>query len=193
MQTPIVLIGPMAAGKTTVAALLAARLNAVHIELDELRWDYYAEIGYDEAHAKKLREEHGFLAVYRYWKPFELHAVERVLADHPAGVISFGAGHSVYEDPALFERARQALAPYEHVILLIPCADPAAAAAILNERLEAQLNQWGETLSPETMGMNDHFVNHPSNAALAKHVVYTQGITPQETCEAIERLLRVTA
>ena len=37
-----------------------------------------------------------------------------------------------------------------------------------------------------------HFVTHPSNAALAKHIVYTQGKTPEETRdEILQRLGRM--
>jgi adenylate kinase family enzyme len=46
--TPILFIGPVRAGKSTVVHLVAARLKLPHISLDELRWSYYREIGYEE-------------------------------------------------------------------------------------------------------------------------------------------------
>src|SRR5919199_1093078 len=99
-----VLIGPVRAGKTTVAALLAQHLALAHVSLDAIRLRYYREIGYDEEHARQLREREGFAGLYRYWKPFEAYAVERVLAEHRDAVVDFGAGHSVQDDPRLFAR-----------------------------------------------------------------------------------------
>jgi shikimate kinase len=189
MDLPIILIGPMEAGKTTIAGLLAQKLNLVHYELDEKRWDYYQEIGYDEALAEKIRAEEGFPGVYRYWKPFEIHAVERVLTDCEDGVISFGAGHSVYEDAQLFERAQLALQPFANVILLLPSRDTDESVEILKKRFREHLKAEGMDASPQSLEMIEHFIRHPSNRRLAKRVVYTIGQTPQQTCDGILQLL----
>ena len=173
----IVLIGPIGAGKSTVGTLLAEALRLPQVRMDEVRRQYYAEIGYTRAQEDQLRESGGFEAVYWYWKPFEVHAVERVLADHRNCVIDFGAGHSVYEDPRLFERARRALAPYRNVILLLPSPDPDESVRVLRERSR-------EPAGP-TIDFCDHFVRHPSNAALATRTVYTLGRTPRQTCDEI--------
>lgn len=190
MELPVLLIGPMFAGKSTVGELLAQRLGVPFYELDNLRWDYYAEIGYDGAYADKLRKERGFEAMYQYWKPFEIHAVERAVAERCDGVISFGAGHSVYEDAALLERAERALAPIANVILLLPSADAAEASATLKERFIEVGRQEGFTPTEQSLGMIDHFLQHPSNARLAKHVIYTNGRSPEQTCEEILKILK---
>lgn len=43
----IILIGPTGIGKTTVSKLLAERLGMPRVALDEIRFGYYKEIGYD--------------------------------------------------------------------------------------------------------------------------------------------------
>ncbi|MBP5977492.1 hypothetical protein HW132_33470 [Brasilonema sp. CT11] len=48
MKSDIILIGPIAAGKTTIGALLAHRLSLPQYSMDERRWDYYKAIGYDK-------------------------------------------------------------------------------------------------------------------------------------------------
>ena len=177
----IVLIGPVRAGKSTVGAMLAARLDVPLHQLDAMRDEYYHEIGYDDAYAQRLRDERGWEARYRYWKPFEVHAVERFLSEHPTGVLDFGAGHSVQEEPALFGRVRRALAPYRNVVLLLPSPNPEESVRILKER-------YGGLVS-NGVDFDRHFVTHHSNHDLATLVVYTKGKTPEETCaEILQRI-----
>jgi shikimate kinase len=184
LDLPILLIGPMAAGKTTIARYLAQKLGLVQHELDDRRWDYYNEIGYDPALAAQIHSQKGLTALARgYWKPFEIHAVERGLADFADGVISFGAGHSVYEDDVQFERIQRLLAPYKNVILLLPCADLDESAAILKERYIAQ--EPDIEPDPQALEMIDFFLRDPSNQRLAKQVIYTKGKSPEETCEEV--------
>ena len=130
----IIMIGPSGTGKSTLAKLLAQKLALPQVSLDQARWTYYAEIGYDQEYARNLRETQGFPALVRYWEQFGAHAVERVLADHHDCVIDFGAGHSVYEDDAAFRRVQQALAPYPNLVLVLPSPDPDESIRILFER-----------------------------------------------------------
>lgn len=179
----------MCAGKTTVGGLLAQKLGLPYYDLDDRRWAYYEEVGYDKALADQIRQEAGFNGLYQYWKPFEAHAVERVVTDCPDGVISFGAGHSVYTDSALFARVAQALAPCRHVFLLLPSKDLAEAQAILAQRFRKLGEAEGFEPDPQTLALNAHFLHHPSNRRLASHTVYTDGQTPAQTCETILRLV----
>jgi shikimate kinase len=180
----IILIGPIGAGKTTIGELLSKKLNRRWVQVDEIRDGYYKEIGYDESVA---REKHklGIPALIEYWKPFEVHAVERILAEYQNCVIDFGAGHSVYEDPALLARAKAALAPFPYVILLLPSPDIDESLAILMGRLDDEQNAVRDVI----FNLNQHFLRHPSNAELAKITVYTKDKLPEETCDEIIRKL----
>jgi shikimate kinase len=177
MSTDIILIGPIGAGKSTQGKLLSEKLGLPRCDMDRLRFDYYKEIGYDEAVAQQLAEKEGFLSKYRYWKAFEIHAVERLLAEHRNCVIDFGAGHSVYEDEAHFARAQRALAPYVNVVLLLPSPDLDESVRLLNERTGS--------LVAQDFDFCEHFVKHHSNHDLARIVVYTHGKTPEETRDEI--------
>jgi hypothetical protein len=146
-------------------------------EMDSVRWDFYREIGWNEADQEAADKRGGFKAVYEYWKPFELHAVERILSDASDCVIDFGAGHSVFEDEAMLARAERALASFANVVLLLPSPDDAESVRLLRER----------TGDAESNGLDfhEHFVRHPSNRRLAKHVVHTAGRTAEETRDEI--------
>jgi hypothetical protein len=197
MRSPLILIGPMHAGKSTIARLLAERWGVRRICMDHVRWDYYREIGYDEARQKEAYERGGaFGGMVAYWKPFEAHAVERLLADVTSAgagatercVIDFGAGHSVYEDPALFARVHKALMPHP-VVLLLPSPDPEESIVILRARREALHPQRIGKPPDDVDDVNKHFVHHPSNGRLAKFTVYTRDRTPEQTVEEIASLI----
>jgi shikimate kinase len=181
-NTTIILIGPIRVGKSTIGKLLAEKLDIPQCPMDAVRWDYYKEIGYDENLAKQIREKEGFLGLYRYWKPFEAYAVERILSEHSNCVIDFGAGHSVYEDDELFTRIQQILAPYENIVLILPSEDLDESVQILNER--------NGGIVSNGFDFNEHFVKHHSNHDLAKIVVYTKEKSPEETRDEILRLVK---
>src|SRR5262245_675725 len=137
MTASIVLIGPGNAGKTTLSKLLGAALGWPAIDLDNVRWDYFAQIGYDAAKAKEIRQTGGMPALATYWKPFDIYSVECFTRDYPVQhVLAFGAGQSVYDDEAMFQRAQAALAPFPHVILLLPSPDVDESVHITRARLK---------------------------------------------------------
>lgn len=172
----VFLIGPVGAGKSTLGKLLAQRLGRPQVAMDNIRWDYYKEIGYDEAVQREIDEREGFVGVYRYWKPFEAHAVERALQDHRACVMDFGAGHSVREHDADFSRIQALLAPYPNVVLLLPSPDLDESVAILEERNTPKIGD---------VPLTRYLVTHPAFRTMATHVVYTHDRTPEEISAAI--------
>ena len=182
MNFKVILIGPISAGKSTLSNLIAEKLGIPCRHMDQVRIRYYKEIGYDDDLAEQINRKDGFLGLYRYWKPFEAHAVERLLSENEDVVIDFGGGHSVYEDDALFARVQKVMAPYPYVILILPSRDKEKSLKILNDRT-------GGVVS-EGFDFHEHFVSHHSNYDLAKHIVYTEGKTPVETCAEIIDLIK---
>jgi hypothetical protein len=82
MDSTIILIGPMSAGKSTIGGLLAEKLGWPRYSLDEKRWEYYQEIGYDEAFADNIRQAEGMEGLLRYWKPFEADSRTLQINEH---------------------------------------------------------------------------------------------------------------
>jgi shikimate kinase len=184
-ETTIVLIGPICAGKSSVAKILAAKLGLPQYTMDDLRWELFADTDYDKNVARQLHEAGDTLGRLEYMKPFEAVAVERIVAEKRGGVIDFGAGHSVYEDEELLGRVERALAPVEYVILLLPSPDPDESTRVLNARFRELLDREVGQVDEKLLALNEHFVRHPSNRRLAKLVVYTGGKTAEETAEEI--------
>ena len=175
----IILIGPICAGKSTVAEILSDKTGIHQRPMDDLRFDYYKEIGFSEEKQNKIRENDGYMAMYEYWKPFEAHAVKRVLEDYPNFIHDFGAGHSVYEDEDLFKEVNDALSNYENIFLLLPSQNEMESINVLNERLKEV------TTNKDAYKLNEHFVEHKSNKLLAKHIIYTNGKTPEMVADTI--------
>ena len=141
------------------------------------------EVGYEESVEKQMLERDGHYGnVFRYRKPFEAHMVERLLAEHPDCVIDFGASQSVYENESDFERVRRSLAPFAHVVLLLPSPDRERSLSILKRRT------WNGVAGG--FDFQAYFLQHPSNYRLATMTIYTEGSTPDQSCaEIIARIV----
>jgi len=179
---PVLFIGPVRAGKTTLARLVSSQLGLPTISLDDLRWKYYSEIGYDENLAKQIRSEGGFLALLFYRQLFDPYSVERVLGDHPGAVIDFGAGVGPYENQQQLKRMRELFEPIPNTFLLLPSPDVEETLQIL---LERDINPPADL----KFDINAHFLHHPGYRILAKHIIYNKDQTPELTCDEVIRLL----
>ena len=177
MKSEIILIGPIGSGKSTIAELISLKTGLPRRSMDELRWKYYDEIGYDRDLVRHHYVREGCWGIYRYWKPFEPHAVKRLLSECDSCIIELGAGSTVYEDESLFKEIHETLTHYPYVVLLLPSPDLQESVEILHAR--AQYIPDGQD------SINEHLIYHPSNRALAKFTVYTKHKTPEETCDEI--------
>ena len=178
----IILIGPPDTGKSTLGELLADHLQRPRAPVDQLRRGYYEEVGYQEDVRQRIQRAEGFAGVVRYWKQFDLHAVERTLAEHPGHVIDFGAGHSIFDEPDRAERLQALLRPYPNVILLLPTPDPDESTAILHERRRTRIGIDG-------IELNRFLLESPCNRQLATHIVYTEHKSAEQTRDEILQFL----
>lgn len=191
MNLPVILIGPIGAGKTTVGRLLAESLDLPLCSADDVRSGYYEKVGYDKSLASATSApEQGIRAVLRYAEPFDAQMIKMLMADYQQSIIDLGASNSVYEDKELLAQVELVLAPHPNVILLIPSPDRKESAEILKDRLTRMLTEAGKPFSEELCKLNSYFIQHSSNYRLAKQIIYTKGKTSGNIRdEIIERLV----
>jgi len=172
----------MASGKSTIGSLVARQLARTHIELDDHRWRYYDEIGFDHELARTLHARGDTRAILDYSKPFEVHAVERAMQEFPGAVVSFGAGHSVHAVADHAMRVRVALEDW-FVALLEPSADRDRSLAVLDSRL-ARIEGFPLELGHE---LNRAYLTADSNASLATETFFTDHRSPAEVAASLSQ------
>ncbi|MEV3978580.1 shikimate kinase [Nonomuraea sp. NPDC049758] len=175
----MILIGPAAAGKSTLGEGMAAATGRRFVDIDAIGAGYYAEVGWDMDRLRSRIRAVGRVAAEREWEPARAHAVERAVADHPDAVVALGAGHSHYTQPELFRRVRAALAAVAHVVLVLPCPDEERSVQVLRRRsLATKQTDW---ISADGHDFLAEWVRDPGNRTLATTVLHTDGQTPDET------------
>ena len=172
----IILIGPVAVGKTTTAKLLSEKLNKPIISMDDIHRDIYKEIGYNNDHMEELLEKVGIMAAFQYAKIFDTYSIEKTLEKHQNCIFDFGAGNAVSGCDFDFDRIKQALNPYENVVFLIPSADKEESLNFIYKRRE---------IKPSHRELIEYLVFNHSNSKVAKHTVFVKDKTPEEVCNEV--------
>jgi hypothetical protein len=73
----VVFIGPVCTGKSTLLRLVADRVDAEAVDLDDVANPYYEEVGRGFDALQEIGDRVGFLASYGWWQEGHSHAVRR--------------------------------------------------------------------------------------------------------------------
>ncbi len=165
MSPRVVLVGPMGAGKTTLADLLAQRWGVAVRDTDA---DIVAAQGREISDIFVDDGEAAFRALER-------EAVARALAEHD-GVLSLGGGAVLDED------TRALLADHTVVFLQVGLTDAVKRVGLGTSRplLMGNVRSRVKALLDERT---------PIYASVATHTVDTDGRTPDEVADEVEALL----
>lgn len=178
----IVLLGPAGGGKTTVAAIIAEQLGRPMVDLDEVAEPFYEEVDWSIPRLRQCIARIGRVAAERAWEPARAHAVFRAVQSHPGAVLALGAGHGSYRNQECRAQVARALAPVEHVVLLVPSADRATALRVLRERCLADK---GTDWVSQGHDFLAEWVDDRGTRALATHTSYTENLTPLGVAHAV--------
>ncbi len=174
----IVIVGPPAAGKSTVGPLLGEAIGCQFVDADEVAGPSYAEVGWSVERLSRLSARIGYEAAHAEWEVALAHAVERLIEGHADAVIGLGAGHTHLTSPPLFARVRVAVGRAQRVILLRPAADPAGTIAILRQRSIASK---GHDWRGDGIDWLERWTTDGHDELLATDVVYNGLESPAET------------
>jgi shikimate kinase len=177
----IIFIGPIGAGKSTISKMVAEKLSLPSFSLDK-EGHLAASVGFDVGCYTQIQKEKGPFAAYEYQRSFYDRLVPLFLASHDRGVLDLGGGHPIMPDLKKQETINKALAPYERIFLLMPTPNPEESIQILRGRNKVADGQ-PDLNALYFQGGNRTFWE------IAKQVLYTNGKTPEETCEEVLSLL----
>jgi len=170
-----VLIGPHVELSEEIGELLASQLDKPFVRLWRLTEKYSKEIRYSEKRHRKAHEKNGLHGVYQYMQPFFAHSIKRVVEEHRGGVIQFGPLQSTVGDIKTLNNTAKVLQSCD-VVLLLPSEDDDESIEFLQNR---------ERCIVHGKEINEHFLAHHSNGALAKHTFYTKNKSPEQTADEI--------
>lgn len=183
-MSPLALIGPAGAGKSTVGELLAAMLGRSYVDIDEVGDRFYERVGQPADQLVARVASHGFAAAHRWWQPARLAAVAAI-EEYPASVIAFGAGHSHFEDDGYAQLAARAF-DSAIVVLMLPSPDPAECVRVLRQRC---LLDKGTDWIRDGRDYLVEWVTSEQNRGLADLVMHDNGRTTDDVARHIVRHL----
>ncbi|HDX9635626.1 TPA: AAA family ATPase [Bacillus cereus] len=162
----IILIGPRGIGKTTVAKILAEKLNKKYISLD--------------AESKNITD------IDLRNSPQERFSTTKKVLEENANencILDFGCFHTFFLDDGNFNEIDKMLAPISNVFLLTPSADIEESMEEL-KKMNARMIQ-DETFLNMVCNSNKNILKSRFNEKLAKHIIYTKDMTFAQIAEDI--------
>ena len=163
----ILLIGPAGAGKSSVAEKISSKTGLPRYSIDSITKND-SKSGYRDKF--KTTDDYN-LAIIKA-------LVERAEYGNVSGVIDFGAGHTIYDNPDTFEKAKEIFSRFKNVILLLPSHDIDKSLEILSKR----------AINDTTI--NKKALTSPCNRELAKMIVYEKGRNPEQLAKDILRYIK---
>ncbi len=150
--------------------------------MDDVLFNYFREVGFNESHWKEISEKLGRPAAYRYLKVFGSHGVKRIVEEYRDCVFDFGGGGVTGEFPDEFESIKSALSDFKNVIFLIPTNDKSESLRYLYDRMK---------INPPGWTILEHLVFHHAHDELAKHTIFVKDKLPEQVCDEILDLASV--
>ena len=137
MKLPIILIGPMYAGKSSIASALSKKLQIPEVPLDYIAGYYYVKQGIDLLALANIMKSQNFKDYVDFMRAYELNAAVQVATEFQEGIISFGGGHSYFTDQEQLQKllAIKELSP--NIFLLLPSEDENISQKVLDGRMVA--------------------------------------------------------
>lgn len=186
-RLPLVLLGPMAAGKTTLSRAVSEALDLPYAPLD---WVGFHTMVLDGLDVRAYEAADVWADRLALMEPHLIAVAESAVRHFRDFVLDFGAGHAHFETEGEIARLEAVLGPLPNVFLVLPCLDVHAAEAICQERDQARWREAGQTWDASRAPYHRAFVRSASFRRVAKHTILTEGRSVDECVDEITSLLQ---
>lgn len=190
MKLPIILIGPVSAGKSSIAESLSQKLHVPETPLDYIAGYYYVRQGVDLIALAKILNEKTVIEYVDFMREYELNAALAVCEDFSQSIISFGAGHAYYTKQDQIDRLLSLKGKTPNIFLILPSEDNNESEKILADRIDNNRKNVPEEKRSARNKMNHLFIESTSMKQLTHHVVYMNGRSIEEASQEIITLLK---
>ena len=187
----IVLIGPVAAGKSTISEIIQRQKNElglVHMPLDKTSEFYLNYYGYDFSKGRNLMKSGSYQEYLNYRQLFNFQYIKSLIdnIDRPY-LLEFGGSDTITSTNEDSEELKSMLREFKNVVLLLPSKDKKYSEQILERRVTH--------LVDESMGKFLKFVNRQLlqdgfYEEVVTSTVYTESKTPEEVAYEILELVK---
>jgi hypothetical protein len=171
----IILIGPLATGKSTIAAKLSEITGLLNFPIDKLKWYYRFKNGYNLQTSTDILVNKGFEELIVYVEAFFGTNELKSILNEFEGIIDLGATDSYCDNLQRMRELKSFFHDFPNIFLIMPSKNKKKSKEILDQRLYKRYEK--DPLKAPVMGsymkMNEKFINSNYNRQIAKHVIYT--------------------
>ncbi|MBD3636413.1 MAG: hypothetical protein HUJ25_03650 [Crocinitomicaceae bacterium] len=171
----IILIGPMATGKSSIGKEVSVLTGWKNYPVDKLKWYYRYKNGFDGVKSSTILQSKGFDALVSYSQKYFGIQELRDLINNFSGIIELGASDTHRNDLNYIRDINKLLEPYPNIFLILPYEDEDLSIEILTKRLRSRyhLDPLKSGVLMSYINKNLEFIRSPQNLLLAKHIIYT--------------------
>lgn len=183
----IILIGPLATGKSFIAEKLSLTIGLCNHPVDKLKWYYRHKNGYNLSKSTQILRSQGFEALIDYAQCYFGPKEIKKLLHTFYGVIDLGASDTHCSNFEQFKELMEVLHPFKNIFLILPSMDKQKSIDLLEKRLlkRYEHNQLKRPVLSSYLKMNQLFVQSESTRLLAKHIIYVEEKSTEEIVSEI--------
>jgi hypothetical protein len=174
MHNNIILIGPLATGKSTIAAKLSEITGLLNFPIDKLKWYYRFKNGYNLQTSTDILVNKGFEELIVYVEAFFGTNELKSILNEFEGIIDLGATDSYCHNLKRMRELKSFFHDFPNIFLIMPSKNKKKSKEILNQRLYKRYEKdpLKAPVMESYMKMNEKFINSNYNRQIAKHVIY---------------------
>ena len=187
MKNSILLIGPLASGKSTIALKLSEIIEVNNYPVDRLKWYYRFNNGYNLSIGTNLLKNKGFEYLIEYANSFFGIAELKTILSQFSGVIDFGAIDTYCDNIVKYNELKSVFENYPNSFLILPTPNVETNISILSERLikRYEYHAFKKEIVESYIEMNNVILRTQFLYKIAKHTIYIEEKDIYDLCREI--------